>query len=73
MIITLALLTKLLNALVITYLLGLVTYLCKPLLHNLVKVSVLDCGSNVSDHCILGFKASLSHIVIVPVPIAGEL
>ena len=41
----------------------------KPLLDNLVKVSVIDCGSNLSDHCIPRFKASLSHIVNTPVPI----
>ena len=33
-------------------------FVSKPLLDNLVKVSVIDCGSNMSDHCILGFKAS---------------
>ena len=36
---------------------------------NLAIVSVLDSESNMSDHCILGFKASLSHLVHVPVPI----
>ena len=44
-------------------------FVSKPLLDNLVKVSVIDCSSNMSDHCILGFKASLSHIVNTPVSI----
>ena len=44
-------------------------FISKPLLENLVKVSVINCGSNLSDHCILGFKASLSHIVNTPLPI----
>ena len=44
-------------------------FVFKPLLDNLVKVSVTDCSSNMSDHCILGFRASLSHIVNTPVSI----
>ena len=44
-------------------------FVSKPLLDNLVKVSIIDCGSNMSDHCIMGFKASLCHIVNIPVSI----
>ena len=65
MLITLALLSTLLNVLVITHLLGLTT----PLLNNLAKVLVLNCGSNMSNHCILEFKASLSQLDNVHVPI----
>ena len=44
-------------------------FVSKPLLDNLVKVSVIDYGSNLSDHCIFRFKASLSYILNTPVPI----
>ena len=64
MIITLAELTTLLNALVTTHILRTDhIFVSKSLLDNLAKVPVLNCGNNMSDHCILGFKKNSIHVV----------